>query len=190
MDKSLKDRILLIKKNRSIGCVNFFNDGTHTEDEYSSLKRMETINTSYVVSDFEDLICDASEYYVYHYDFNSVGLGLLLGLVYKKEDVDDEFNIRPGAEPANNIVRYYSGSVTSYLDGEQSNATTYKGYGRQGFIKYNDFVTLLSRRGLNYNGPKSFKELKDAILSGETFDIELSVDLKDKSESKRLIKKL
>ena len=184
MDKSLKDRILLIKKNRSVACVNFYNDGTHSEDEYSALKRMETINTPYTITELENMICDACEYYVYHYDFDEASMSLLLGLVYNKENVDDEFNIKPGAEPANNIVRYYTGSVSSYLDGEQSNATTYKGYGRQGYIKYNDFVTLLSRRGLNYNGPKSFKELKEAILSGETFDINVSVDLKEKSASK------
>ncbi len=188
MDKSLKDRILLIKKNRSIACVNFYNDGTHSEDEYSSIKRMETINTPYVVSDLEDIMCDACEYYVYHYDFDQVGMGLLLGLVYKKEDVDDEYNIKENAKPLNDIVRYYTGNVSSYLDGEQTNETTYRGYGRQGYIKYNDFVTLLSRKGLNYNGPKSFKELKDAILLKEPFDINVSVDLKEKDKTRRLIR--
>lgn len=191
MDESLKDKILLIKKNKSISNVNFFNDGTSTKDEYSSAKRMENNFTPYVVSEVEEIICKAAENYSDKNDFDSINMDLLVGIIYRIEDIDDNGKIKEGAQPVKNIVRYYTSSVRSCLNGEVTNETSYKDYywSRQGFMNYNDFVSLVRKEGLIYRGPETFKEFKETILSGETFDINVEVNLKEKTDDKRLIRR-
>ena len=194
LDQTLKEKILLIQKNKSIAYVNFLNNGTVTKDEYSQSERLSRVNSPYYVDAIKEIFCDAAECIVYKFDFNNLNMDLLIGLVYKVEDIDENDKIKEGAKPINNVARFYTGDITTYLDDKEAyRIKTGDNYSfrwtRDSYINYNEFVSLLEKNGMNYNGPKSFKELKEAILSGETFDIDVSIDLREKTQDKKLIKR-
>lgn len=194
MDQTLKNKILLIQKNKSIAYVNFLNDGTITKDEYSESERLNRVNSPYWVGSVKELFCEAAQRCVYKCDFNNINMDMLIGLVYNVENIDENDKIKEGAKPINNVVRFYTGDITSYLDGKETHRIeTNNNYSymwkRNSYLNYSEFVSLLEKEGITYNGPKSFKELKEAILSGEKFDIKLSIDLKEKTDDKKLIKR-
>ena len=194
MDQSLKEKILLIQKNKSIAYVNFLNNGTITKDEYSKSDSLSRVSSPYYVGVIKELFCDAAECIVYKHDFNNLQMDMLIGLVYDIKDVDENDKIKEGAKPINNVVRFYTGDITTYLDDEEAyRIKTGDNYSyrwtRDSYLNYNEFVSLLEKNGMNYNGPKSFKELKEAILSGETFDIDISVDLREQAQDKKLIRR-
>ena len=116
---------------------------------------------------------------------------MILGLVYNKEDVEDNI-IKEGAKPYNNLVRYYTHEVDSLLDGEKTNVGDYYriGLGRQGYLNYNDLVYKSEADGLEFVGPRTFEEFKESILSKEPFDISLVADLKEElDEPMKLVRK-
>ena len=191
MDQSLKEKVQLIRKNRSIHFVNFFNDGSITKDEYSVTENMYLRFASIPVEYMSELMCYAAQIYSHKNDFDSIDMDLLLGLIYEVEDVDKNGQIKEGAKPLDNVVRYYTGDMRGYLDNKKTNELKMKDNykNRQGFVKYNEFISLLEKNGMNYNGPKSFKEFKEAILSGEKFNINITLDLKEKTDDKKLIKR-
>ena len=113
-----------------------------------------------------------------------------MGLVYNNDDVLENDVIKENAKPYNDIVRFYTMGVNCYLDGEQTNKIDYSKitYGRQGYLSYSRFLDYVRKANLDFDGPKSFNEFKEAILSNEPFDINLSVNLNKKVE-KRLIRR-
>ena len=113
---------------------------------------------------------------------------LLLGLIFDPKDIDENNKIREDAEPVHNIVRYYTSSVTSQLDGEKTNSIDYEQYGvgRQGYINFNQLVSLIKKSELEYNGPETFKEFEERILIGKPFDITVSANFKKKDENEVL----
>lgn len=192
VDQSLKEKILLIQKNKSIAYVNFFNDGSVKRDEYSTIEYMNPKYFSTQVERIEELMCYAAENYSNKKDFDSITMDLLLGLVYEAEEITLNNKIKQEAEPLDNVVRYYTDDIRSYLGNKKTNETKARDNfrNRQGLVNYNEFVLLLEQRGLNYNGPRTFEEFKEAILSGEKFDINVSIDLKEETQDKKLVKKL
>ena len=135
----------------------------------------------------EDVFCKAAQSYAGYYDFNDIDLHLSIGIIYNKSNITDDNTIKPGAEPIPEIVRYYTGSVKSYLDDVQTNKMDYESYGvgRQGYVNFSQLVALMKRSELKYSGPESFEELKERILHGEVFDISLSADLRQPEDTRK-----
>ena len=184
MEKSLIERLKEAKKEYETEFVCFFNDGKVRTDEKYSAKRIREFKSFDEFKAIEDVFCKATESYARNFDFDNIDMHLLLGLIFKKEDIDDNNQRKAGSNPIQNIVRYYTGEIDSFLDGEKSNKWDYTGYGRQSFISFNQLIALIQNSGLEYTGPKSFEEFQKRILAGETFDIKLSADLKPKEERK------
>ena len=192
MEKSLLERIKLIKKNGSIRFVDFYNDGSIGKDEYSETRYIDTIYNSIPVESIERLMCYAAEQYATKNDFDRISVDLLLGLVYKVEDVDLLNNIIEGAEPLDNIVSYRTGDTRSYIGDHITNETKLENSIRnyKGYANYEEFISLLKKRGITFNGPTRFKDFKKAILSGDYFNIELSLDLKEEpTQVRRLFRR-
>ena len=81
------------------------------------------------------------------------------------------------------IVRYRTGSMTSYTDDKQTNDTDWgRYYNCEGYVSFKQLMSSIKKSGLAYTGPTTFEEFKQRILSGETFDITLLADLRPKVE--------
>ena len=186
MEKDLLEELRVARHAYEISHVNFFNTGKITEEERYYATR---INDDYSLSAFElikDYLLSAAKSYSRDCDFDRIDLSLLIGLVFEKENVDDNNKIKENAEPIHNMVRYYIGNATAYLDGEKSNESDYSGVSYQGYINYNKLVSFTKKIGLEFNGPDSFEEFKKAILSGEPFDISLTANLEEREKETKL----
>ena len=174
----LTDRLVELKRDREIKNINFFNDGSTTKDELGYVKN---VTGERGFNGISATLINACEYYSMDcdFDFDLIEMNLLLGLIYDKNDVDEEGRIIDGAEPINDLVRYYTSSVNSYLDGKQTNRTDYgkHGLGRQGFVLYSDLIQKVREENLIFNGPESFEDFKKLILTKKPFDISVTAVL-------------
>lgn len=179
--------------------VSFFNNGEVRTDKNIVTDRMNSFYQDDFIGTIKYLFKDAAEFYARQNPFDNIKMNLEVGLVYNKEDVDEENNIKENAKPIKDVVRCYTGKVTSFLNGEKSNNHEYQ-FDRQGFINYNEFISKMKKDGISFDGPETFNDFKEAILSGENFDVSLYADLRKeeekeetkyeaKEEPKKLIKK-
>ncbi len=53
---------------------------------------------------------------------------------------------------------------------------------------YNEVVKELRERGFNFEGPESFEDLKNAVLYGQDFNIDITMDLSLDNEQKLVLK--
>ena len=167
MDKSLKERLLELRKDRSVDKVYFYNDGTRNTDEYWATKRLNNICNRWECKYIKEVFYDNVKKCTYFHDFDYVTMDLLIGLVYDANDVDENNNIKENAKPLDDIVRYYTDVTRCYLNNEQQNPEERHWHvtGGQGFAKYSELVKSLSREdGLTYNGQETFQELKEALI--------------------------
>ena len=191
MGKTLKEKLLDIRKEQEIGYVNFYNIGEPNTDTNGFGKRIKTFRSS----EYEDLIKDvlykAAESYAYDKTYDSIELFLTVGLVFNKSDVNDDNSIKGNAKPYKDVVRFYTGSVNSYLNGEKVNVADYYcyGVGYQGYVDYNHLVAAIEKEGLSFKGPRTFEELSDRILAGEKFDISIHANLLENKDAQKLIMK-
>lgn len=186
MEKSLLERMIDAKHDHDIVFIEVFNNGTTRNEPQYSAKRLNEVDNSNSFNLIEGVLCDATESYARHCDFDTINMNLELGLIYKVDDIENN-KIKENAEPVNGVVRFYTGSVKSYLDDKQTNFMDYLDYGmnRQGYIKFDKLMNSINKSGLSYNGPKSFDELKTRIVNGEKFDITMSASLKTKEEKEQ-----
>ena len=189
MEKSIKEQIIELKKEKDTGCVNFFNDGKVTTDDNHYIRKIDTFKNQESIDMIKQVILGAAEYYARDYEYDSLSLELILGLVYKSEDVREDNRVKFNRLPINNLVRYYTGSVKSFYEFAQTNDIEYNalGRGRQGYLHYNEFVEAMENEGIEYDGPKTFDEFVEAMSSNLPFDISLNVDLR---EDKKLTRKM
>lgn len=177
MKERLIDKMIQAKNDQGIAYVNFFNDGKITKDERNRTTLLKYANGESAFDSIEETLYSSTESCCRNYDLDTIEMNLYLGLIYDCKDVDDE-QIKENAEPMNNIVRFYTGEVNSYLDNEKTSDYDYgRMHGRQGYINYNVLTSQIKKNGLTFNGPKSFEEFKEKILSKETFDINISATL-------------
>ena len=181
MEKSFREKLLDIKRQESIGYVNFNNDGSVSEDSNGYAETMNDDRDA--VKGILKTFFDATRSYTHYHEFDEIDMNLVVGLIFKKEDTEDG-KIKEGARPIDNIVRFYTGSVKSYLDGEQTNTADYYTYGlgRQGYVDYNKLISGIEAEGLEFIGPTSFEEFKAAIKYNGNFDIIVRADLQEKKE--------
>ena len=190
MKKSVFEQLEDVKEKSLIANVNFFNNGSITKDDRGLAENLKNREFSKSFDDISSVLVEAAYRYSNNkYEFDSIKMNMLFGLIYDVNDVDKDNNIKENATPNDKMVRYYTNSIKSYLDGERTNALDYGEYGvsRQGVINYDQLVKFVYENGLEFNGPQSFEELKNAILSKEKFDISIGADFQ---RSKKLVKSL
>ena len=159
MEKTLLERMQESKANHGVAFFNYMNNGDVYKDEFYRTKNLELSQETF------------------RYD-----------LVYKAEDHDENGNLKEDAEPLNNIVRFYTADVNCYLDGEQTNTYDYgRLHSRQSFIDYDLLVNATRNNGLIFNGPDTFEEFKEAIKSGEPFNINVEASLLPKEDTKEVV---
>lgn len=180
MNKKLLEQMREKQKEHEIGYVIFYNDGTIGTEEYGFKDKLDTerffpFQTKMIMEQFGDGIAD----YAKDFSFDTVCMDLKLGLVYNASDIDGINHIKEGAKPIKNIVRYYTSSINSYLDGNQTNTRdfTKHHWEVQGFVNYNKLVSTIKKGGLDFIGPNSFDEFKEAITNNNQFDIIVSAYL-------------
>ena len=178
MNKKLLEQMKEKQKEHEIAYVIFYNDGTIGTEEYGFKNKLDTerlfpFQTKMIMEQFGDGIAD----YAKDFSFDTVCMDLT--------DVDGINHIKEGAKPIKNIVRYYTSSINSYLDGNQTNTRdfTKHHWEVQGFVNYNKLVSSIKKGGLDFIGPISFEEFKNAINDNKQFDIIVSAYLDNKNKT-------
>lgn len=188
MEKTLLKRMQESKANHGVAFVNYMNNGDVYKDEFYMTKNLDFSKEKFRYDLVGETFYDAVESCARHYDFDTVTMDLYLGLVYKAEDHDENGNLKSDAEPLNNIVRFYTADVNCYLGGEQTNDYNYgRMHSRQSFIDYDLLVKTTRKNGLIFNGPETFEEFKEAIKSGEPFNINVEASLLPKEDTKETV---
>lgn len=190
MDKKLLERMQEAKNNHGATYINYLNNGEVYKDEFYKTKSLRFAKDKDTYDAIGETFYEATESCARHYDFDTITMDLLLGLVYKVEDHDENGVLKSDAQPIKDIVRFYTTAVNCYLDGEQTNDYNYgRIHSRQSFIDYNMLVNTTRKNGLKFNGPETFEEFAEAIKSGEPFDISLEANLYQKEEPKKFLKR-
>ena len=189
--ESFLERVKSAKVANEVGQVIFFNNGTVQTETNGYAKKMEDINDRVQIELLMDNLCEATASYARRYEMDTMEVGLLLGLVYQASDVNENNQPLPGVQPVNNVVRYYDVGFNSYKDGQKTNGDD--DYGKyhvtyQGYVHYDKLVKAFEGSGIEFTGPKTFREFKEAIQAGELFDISLVADLMKYSKSNGLSK--
>ncbi len=181
---TLLEKMMDAKKSREIVHVSFFNDGKIREDDREFAKNIKDAYDIFPDYAIEYFLCNAAKAFSDTPGVDSVSVGMSLGLIYNKEDVDDNNKIIEGAEPIKNVVRYYTETVTGYSNGEVVRESRDTPIPRQGYTSFSKLISMINKGGLYTNCPKTFDEFKKAILSGEKFDISIYADLREKESTK------
>lgn len=190
MKKSLLERMQKTQDKHGIGLLNVFNNGDIRVDEEWEAKMMKYANDLYAFDKIEDVMFDINELYARDYDYDTLDMHLELGLIYDGIYANEDKTLKENAKPVDNIVRYYTNKVDCLQDGEKVNDKDHGSWKkRDGFITYNRLLWSIKRNDLEFNGPETFEEFKEQILSGEPFDVSITASLKPKKKGKRLIKK-
>ena len=184
MDKRLLEELIEEKYSYETAHVCFFNNGKVRTEDNGSAKRINNSNPRSSLEDIKDVLKRAIRFYSSECDFDTINLDLELGIVYDKNDVNEDNTIKENCEPIQNIVRFYTGSIKCLLNEEEASKFNYGeiGYGYQSYTKFDELKSLIDKNGLSYNGPQTFEELKDRIQSGEKFNITVSANLVEKEK--------
>ena len=182
LDKTLLEELKDASISHELSYVEFYNNGKVRHEEQSANNRMSRYDQDETFRRIKYVFTDGAQTYASKCSYDSITLGLEVGLVYNKNDVDCDYNIKENAEPLNGLVHCYTGNITSYLNGEQSNEREYYHYNIQGFINYDTLVSRMEKEGIDFVGPVNFEDFKDSILSHEPFNISLNANLKMKEK--------
>ena len=170
-----------------ISYINFLNNGEVTKEEKKFDSRLKDYSNKESVSRIFDVLEDAARSYSLFYNVDALDMKLLMGLVYKAEDIEDG-KIKEGAKALRNVVRIYAGEVSSYFENTKTNEHSSIGPSFQGYVDYDKFVSIMEEENVTYNGPKTFMEFESLILKGEPFELSISVDLKAQLGNSRILK--
>ena len=180
---SLLDDLREVKHGYDTEYVCYFNDGSIKKDGKKSSERIKEAGNKNEFDNIARYLKGATDLFSNRFEFDTVKMELLLGLVYDSKDVDDEKRSED-AEPVDGVVRYYTYHTNCYENGKQQNTIDYYEIsGHQNFIKYDNLVKAIKKSGLDYNIPETFEEFKDQILVGEPFEVSVSANFKEKEES-------
>ncbi len=189
MDKAFLEELRKAKSTYETSLVCYFNDGVIRKDLHfmdDNLEKAKRKNEFYLIS---EALLEQTKRYGSKYDFDTIKMDLLLGLIYDAKDVDKDDNIKENAEPINGMLRFYTGTANTYLNGEQTNNYNSK-YSLQSYITFDNLMSSIKQKGLKYDGPKSFEELKERILNNEVFEITISASSLNKEERKAISKEV
>ena len=187
--ENLKEELLKLRTNKQIVYYDYLN-GEITPQKRKYATDLNLLNKDFALNIIDQYILDALRTYAYRCDFDLVKANLSAGLVYKPNDIEND-TIKLNARPYDNIACFEINSVRTYLDGEQSNDKDYVSEinSYRGYALYNELVKGLKERGFVFDGPESFEDLKNAVLYGQDFNIDISMDLSLDKEKTLTLKK-
>ena len=181
LKKSLLARMQESKDKHGVAYISRFNDGKTRIDENYMTTMIKYANDLDAFDPIGEVLFDMNEACARESkeDFDTLSLGLSLGLMFDGKYVDENKKLREDAEPVRDIVRYYTGDAECFL-GEEQTYQRKAGFGssKQGFINYSRLVSSAERNGLVFDGPRTYDEFKELILMGEPFDISITAGLK------------
>ena len=190
-EKNIIDEIMNIKKQREIAYVNFFSDGTITKDNYKFAKDLSSLKRDESVSFVQYLLTEAATLYSLETNFDELDMHMTFGLIYSKDQVNDDDSLKENAIPVDEIVRFKTTRIDSFTDGKKSNEEdSLNGHEYSGYAYYEDFINAMMNAGLVVDGPKTFYQLKYAILNKDPFDVSIIANLPKKEENKKLVRKM
>ena len=188
---NLREELLKLRTNKQIVYYQIYKDGEIVPETREFAKDLSKLSSEGGVGVLEYVFTDALKSYSYKSDFDYADMKLSAGLVYDAKDIEDGKRIKMNARPYDNIACFKIASISSYLNGEQSNTYDYtETYGfYRILVPYDKAIRELREHGLTVEGPESFEDLKNAILYGQDFDIDISMDLSLDHEKKLTLKK-
>ena len=189
--ENLREELLKIRTNKQIVYYKIFKNGDIVPETREFAKDLTKLDGENTVGVLEYVLKDALKHYAYKSDFDYVDMKLNAGLVYDAKDIEEGNRIKMNARPYDGIACFKVDSITSYLDGEKSNEYDYteKHGGYSGLMLYDDAIRELVEHGLTYEGPETYEDLKNAILYGQDFDIDITMDLRLENGKKLTLKK-
>ena len=189
--ENLRDELLKLRTNKQIVYYRLFKNGDIVPETREFAKDLTKLDRENVVGVLEYVLTDALKKYSYKSDFDFVDMKLNAGLVYDAKDIEYGNRIKMNARPYDDIACFKVASITSYFNGEQSNAFDYveENFGYSGLMLYNETLKELREHGLTFEGPETYEDLKNAILYGQDFDIDITMDLRLENEKKLSLKK-
>ena len=185
MDKTILEKIREAANKAETRYVSFFNNGTVKEDNGIMEDKFKKANDYFQSELLLETMIDGAKLYATSFEFDSLDMHLILGLVYGKKDFDRN---KENAKPIKGIVRYYTGDFDALKDGEKQNPEGRYYPSCQGFINYNKLMKAIEKSGLDYTGPETFKEFEEQILVGEPFDIKVSANLSKEEKTTGKVK--
>lgn len=189
-NNNVKEDLLKLKEELQTKYISIFNNGKIREDKSKEVfdwKEQKINDNGSVLDSFIkntiEKICNDN------INFDRVDYLFELGLLFPKNTLGENNEILPTSKALDNKVRFYTGNVKVYNNGQQvkelTGGMTFLGY--QGYLNYNDFVNSIKKENLVLIGPQSFNEFKELILSKEQQDIILSIDLSNKKENNNVV---
>ena len=193
MGDSLLEKMYEAKKEYEVAYVCFYGKENGKDDvkefknyynnSIESAKAGE--NTSLIASHLQGLARDHGMFG----NYDSLDVNLSFGIVYKKEDVDNNNKTKVLASPIPGIVSVRIDNSSSYLERDLVKTNLGKfSYGEIGFISLDDLVSYLDDEGLNYKGPETYDDVKYDIIAGKKSTATITANLVQK-RNKTLIKK-
>ncbi len=177
LEKKLIDELKDASVSNEPAYVEFYNNKKVRREEKRANERLDPYDLDDTIGSIRYVFRTGAKSYANNCKYDKIALALEIGLMYNQEDVDENNQIKENAKPLDGIVHCYTGNLTSYLNGEQSNKDIYYKYSIQGFVKYDKLVSTMKRNGIDFAGPETFEDFQEAILAGEPFDISLVGDL-------------
>ena len=187
LDKKLIDELKAMKAKTKEIYVCHFSDGHVETASRGTGERIKEANTTEPIDDIKYTLKDSTRSYIdtFEFDFDKIEMDLYLGLVYNISAINENGSIKEDAKPYDGVVRFYTGSINSYLNGEQTNDADYNRYGTynyQGFVNYDNLVKAMKNSGLKFVGPEDFDEFKNRIENNEKFGVKVVASLTGEDE--------
>lgn len=181
-EKSIKEELLKMKESITTKYISFFNDGT------TSIENGEYVNSS--TNDCVNSCCSGIDHFLQigtksalkiSEDFDQLDFLFRIGIIYDKKNLGENNEILPTSMCLTDKARYYTDAVRIYKDSKliKKISTSEMSIGRQGFVNYDEFIKSAKKEKIQVNGPKSFEDLKELILSNKTEEIFLSISFKN-----------
>lgn len=189
MGKVLFERMRDVKNNHGDTYVSYFSNGVVEKNTFYTTKMEREANNLDAFMPIGESLYKATEICSHNYDFDTIDMDLIVGLVYKARDVDENNVPKKGATPLLNIVSCHTGDVVTYLDNEPTGVSVCD-MEEPAFINYNHLVSKVKNNGLKFHGPKNYEEFVKAMFSGEPIDINLEANFKAVEQKKEKAKVL
>ncbi len=187
MNFKIKEKLADAVRGYDVSYYNFLNTGEVTKDEKRFSSGIKDYSNKESVRRIFDLLEDGARSYSLFYNVDALDMQLLVGLIYRAEDIKDN-KIKEGAKALDGIVRIYAGEISSYFENTKTNEHSCVGPSFQGYVDYDKFVSIMKENEVTYTGPETFMEFESLILKGEPFEISISVDLKAQLGESRVLK--
>ncbi|MBR3210821.1 MAG: hypothetical protein IKF71_02655 [Bacilli bacterium] len=182
MSNIFLEKLEELKRDREPAHICYFNNGNVMTSNNATAKRISSADDPKEYNAIEGVLLNVATIFSDMGNFDSFNMDMYLGLVFNVEDINGKINHDSKHIPE--IVRYYTGRIKATENGEPVKDKDFSkyGYGRQGYINYNKLVEAVKSSGLEFNGPQTFEEFEEFILTGEPFDVSITANLKPQKQ--------